>query len=132
MMVVICLMCMLSWLSSLSNWSIQVHAKDHNSFMNKHLKVAAAHWNPFVIFYCNGKEMDPSDECLDESNQTLGGALWELLQLVKQARNVTYSILRPPKQEWGICYSKNNCTGMIGMVYRKEADFALGTRISLV
>ena len=70
--------------------------------------------------------MDGADKCPDKDNETYGGALWELLKLVKQARNVTYSILRPQSSHWGICNSQDNCTGMIGMVNRNEVDFALG------
>ena len=93
---------------------IEVQAKGQNSLMNKHLTVAAEHWSPF--FTIEG----------DTDNQTYGGALWDLLKLIKVARNVTFSIVRPPKEEWGVCHDKNNCTGMIGMVNRKEVDFALG------
>ena len=106
--------------------AIQVPATGHNSFLNKHLKVAADTWNPFIIFYCNEKEMDYTDECSDKGNMTYGGALWDLLKLIKQARNVTFSIVRPPTYSWGYCYGANNCTGMIGMVNRGEVDFAIG------
>ena len=57
---------------------------------------------------------------------TYGGALWELLKLIQHAQNVTFSILRAPDHEWGVCYAKDNCTGMIGVINRKEADFAIG------
>ena len=105
----------------------QVHATGHNSLRNKHLKVAAEHYSPYMIFYCNGKEMGGADKCPDRGNLTYGGALWELLNLVKLARNVSVSILRPPTPTWGYCHGINNCTGMIGMVNRREVDFALGT-----
>ena len=113
-----------------STLAIQVPAKGHNSFLNKHLKVAAETWNPFIIFYCNEKVMDYTDECSDQGNMTYGGALWDLLKLIKQARNVTISIVRPPTYSWGYCYGVNNCTGMIGMVNRGEVDFALGIFLS--
>ena len=109
---------------------IQVQAIGYNSLLNKHLKVAAYPWNPFIIFYCNKKEMNETDECVDKRNETYGGALWDLLEIVKQARNVTFSILRPSTSEWGYCNGVNNCTGMIGMVNRREVDFALGISIS--
>ena len=105
---------------------IQVDAGGHDSLLNKHLKVAAEPWSPFIIFFCNEKEIDYTEECPDKGNLTYGGALWELLKLVKQARNVTFSILRPPTPTWGFCHGANNCTGMIGMVNRREVDFALG------
>ena len=109
-----------------STLAIQVPAIGHNSFLNKHLKVAADPWNPFIIFYCNEKEMHYTDECSAKGNLTYGGALWDLLNLIKLARNVTFSIVRPPTHTWGYCYGVNNCTGMIGMVNRREVDFALG------
>ena len=109
-----------------STLAIQVPAIGHNSFLNKHLKVAADPWNPFIIFYCNEKEMHYTDECSAKGNLTYGGALWDLLNLIKLARNVTFSIVRPPTHTWGYCYGVNNCTGMIGMVNRGEADLAIG------
>ena len=125
-MLVICFMHVFTIASSMG---IRVPSEGHNSLLNKHLKVAASPWKPFIIFYCNGKEInDKDDDCPDKGNQTYGGALWELLKLVKHARNVTYSILRPPRSEpgWGTCNANDNCTGMIGMVNRNEVDFALG------
>ena len=122
-MVVIYFLCVFAMASTMGS---QFPGKGHNLLLNKHIKVAAVPWSPFIIFYCNEEKMDRTDECLDKGNETYGGALWELLKLVKHARNVTYSILKPPTLEWGICYSPNNCTGMIGMVNRREVDFALG------
>ena len=115
--------CMVALASTITN---QVLATDNNPLVNKHLKVAAEHFKPYIIFYCNGKEMEGADKCPDKGTMAYGGALWELLKLVKSARNVTISILRPPTPSWGYCHGVNNCTGMIGMVNRKEVDFALG------
>ena len=73
--------------------------------------------------------MGVTDTCSDRGRMTYGGALWELLKLVQLSQNVTFSILRPPKlskPKWGDCYGLNNCSGMIGMVNRREVDFALG------
>ena len=67
-----------------------------------------------------------NESCDDEGSLTYGGALGDLLRFIQHARNVTVSILRAPDGEWGVCYGKDNCTGMIGMVNRKEADFAIG------
>ena len=113
-----------------STITTQALATGNNPLVNKHLKVAAEHFKPYIIFYCNGKEMEGADECPDKGKMAYGGALWELLKLVKSARNVTISILRPPTPSWGYCHGVNNCTGMIGMVNRKEVDFALGIFIS--
>ena len=49
-----------------------------------------------------------------------------LLRLIELSRNVTFSIMRPWPASWGSCFGPNNCTGMIGMVNRREVDFALG------
>ena len=101
-------------------------ATGHNSLLNKHIKVAASPFNPLFIFYCNEKKMVGRDECSNNMT-TYSGALWDLLKLVKLARNVTFEILRPPSPPtWGYCYGENNCTGMIGMVNRREVDFAIG------
>ena len=114
-------------LSTLANLRTQVFAKRHTPLQNKHLRVAAELWSPFIIFYCNGKEMrDETDECLEKDKMSYGGALWDFLNMVKLTRNVTFSILRPPTPTWGYCHAMNNCSGMIGMVNRREVDFALG------
>ena len=107
----------------------QIHAATgHDSLLNKHLKVAAEPWKPFFVFYCpDGKEKTLNENCADEGDETYGGALWDFLKFIQRARNVTFSILRAPDKAWGVCYEKNNCTGMIGMVNRGEVDFAIGT-----
>ena len=107
---------------------IQGHSMGRNSLLNKHLKVAALHHSPLFIFYCDGREMKRSevDECHDNGNITYGGILWNILKFVKHARNVTFSIVKHPTFSYGNCYVVNNCTGLIGMVNRKEVDFALG------
>ena len=107
-------------------WGNQVLATGHNSLMNKHLKVAAVRFSPFIIIYCHGEEINELDECPDKGNMTYGGVMWDLLKFVHQARNVTFSILHPPIRNWGYCYGVNNCSGMIGMVNQREVDFALG------
>ena len=103
----------------------QTTAIRRNSLQNSHLKVAAEPWRPFFVFYCDGTEISWNENC-DKGVMTYGGALWDLLKLIQHAQNVTISILRAPDHEWGVCYGKDNCTGMIGMVNRKEADFAIG------
>ena len=100
-----------------------------NPLLNKHIKVAAETWNPFIIFFCNGKEISYKDKCHD--NMTYGGAVWEIFKLVKLARNVTFTIVRPDKYRWGDCNSPTDCDGMIGMVNRGEVDLAIGLLIAL-
>ena len=91
----------------------EVPVEKHNNLFNEHIKVAAVPFSPFIMFYCNGKEIDNTYECLDKDDLTFGGALWDFLKVVKILRNVTFSIVSPPTPTWGICYQVNNCTGMI-------------------
>ena len=111
---------------TLANFGMLVEAKGHGALLNKHHKVAAENWSPFFIVYCNEKMVSRVADCPDKENITYDGVLWEFLNMVKLARNVTFSILSPPTNTWGYCHTMNNCTGMIGMVNRKEVDFALG------
>ena len=110
--------------------NLDTHAKRNRSLLNRHLKVAAVPWSPFIMFYCNEKEMKDVKDCSEKGNITYGGALWDFLNMVKHERNVTFLVLSPPTPTWGYCHGKNNCSGMIGMVNRKEVDFALGTKSS--
>ena len=89
-------------------WSLKDKA-----LSNKHLKVVAVLWDPFLIPGENGK---------------YGGILWELLMFMKQAKNLTYTIVGCCDDAWwgGTCYDSDNCTGMVGVVNRHEADIALG------
>ena len=109
----------------LASANFNTYAKSNPSLLDRHLKVAAVPWSPFIMFYCNEKEMGDAEDCTDKGNITYGGALWDILTMVKLKRNVTFSVLSPPTPTWGYCHGKN-CTGMIGMVNRKEVDFALG------
>ena len=51
--------------------------------------------------------------------------MWELILLMKDIRNLTITVVTGDGT-WGFCYNESNCTGMIGMVNRKEVDFAIG------
>ena len=59
-------------------------------------------------------------------NATSSGVMWELILFMQHARNFTFTITRPPNYDWGTCSGSSNCSGMIGLVNRKEADFAIG------
>ena len=51
--------------------------------------------------------------------------MWELLLLMKKTRNLTITVVTGDGT-WGLCYNESSCSGMIGMVNRKEVDFAIG------
>ena len=52
--------------------------------------------------------------------------------IMKQAKNISFTVVGPSDGLWGgTCYSSNNCSGMIGMVNRKEVDMALGTKVTM-
>ena len=115
--------------STLATFGLQIQSGSQNHLQNRHLKVAALPVSPFMEFLCNGKRLHSGDVCPNKNDVAYGGALWELLKLVKQARNTSFSILKPLHYNFGVCYGENNCTGMIGMVNRAEVDFALGSFI---
>ena len=78
-------------------------------------------------FEWNGWTEDYQIECPNNEEKIFKGAFWELLVFIQQARNCTFSLIKSIDLIWGgECYDSNNCTGMIGMVNRKEVDFALG------
>ena len=118
--------CSLCFFSILPTTIAQVVATSHNSLLNKNLKVAAETWNPFIIFFCNGREISWVEKCSNKDHMTYGGAVWEIFKLVKLARNVTFTIVRPDEYRWGDCKSPTDCDGMIGMVNRGEVDLAIG------
>ena len=111
-----------------------ISAMMHNALTNKHLKVAASPWRPFLMWKCpnHTKWYGWTDEwevdCPNNEEKLFSGAFWELLAFIQQARNCTFELVKSVDSLWGgYCYSSNNCTGMIGMVNRREVDFALGT-----
>ena len=52
-----------------------------------------------------------------------------MLESLRRTLNFSTTIVRPVDHAWGV-YDQENQTwnGMIGMVYREEADFALGNQ----
>ena len=103
------------------------HRGTNNGIFNKELKVAGESWPPYWIIYCpDGTEKQFLQDCATIGDMSYGGVMWELLLLMQRAKNVTFTHMIPPDLSWGNCYSKNNCTGMIGMVNRGEVDFAIG------
>ena len=123
---------------------------------NKHLRVVVVPWKPFLTWKCpthtgyrdwwsrevnggkdrvyyaktsgtSGGRSNGTVECPNGEDRMYSGILWELLMFMKQARNLTYTIVGMDDAWWGgTCYDSNNCTGMVGSVNRHEADIALG------
>ena len=85
---------------------------------NKHLIVEGEYWYPFLYF----------DK--DEDGKTINhkGIMWDLLLFMQKARNFTFTFVSEADNVWGHCRSMNNSSGMIGMITRKEVDFALGNK----
>lgn len=98
-----------------------------SSLRNRHLRVAGEYWAPFLMWECPGYGYNWETDCPNERTG-YAGALWELLLFMQHATNFTFTMvhLDPHSLEWGKCLAINNCTGMVGMVNRKEVDFALG------
>ena len=102
-------------MESIHKWIVIVaallyHCKAHE-LSNRHLKIAYSEWVPFLM-------VDRDARCT--------GIVGELLNFMQRARNVTFTLVEEPGGVWGNCEDANNCTGMIGMVNRKEVDLALG------
>ena len=125
---------------------------------NKHLKIVAVPWKPFLVWKCPHTEfvdwwqidkdyaknwkmedvyygdthlqklgIENSTQCPNGEDRMYGGILWEFLMFMKQAKNLTYTIVAIDDAWWGgTCHDTNNCTGMVGSVNRQEADIALG------
>ncbi|XP_064099395.1 uncharacterized protein LOC135210426 [Macrobrachium nipponense] len=54
------------------------------------------------------------------------GPVLTLLDTLAMKINFTYNLVRPPDGSWGMRRPDGSWTGMVGMVYRKEVDMALG------
>ena len=52
--------------------------------------------------------------------------MWHVLQHLATSLNFTYDMVRPPDGKWGVKIGEGEFNGMVGMLHRKEADFALG------
>ena len=97
---------------------------------NRHLRVVAVPWRPFLMWKCprdKSWSVEWETDCPDGEARLYNGILWHLLMFMSQAKNLTYTMMGIDDDWWGgTCYEVNNCTGMVGRVNRKEADFALG------
>ena len=96
----------------------QVSTSKQLTLSNKHLVVAIEPWPPAIVLHSH------------ENGTITCSGMCEIMEYIKKARNCTYKIIRSPDGLWGHCYGINNCTGMLGLVNRKEADFALGLKLT--
>ena len=92
-----------------------VTSATHMRMTNKHFKIAAIHRPPFLIA-----------KTLPGGQNILSGQNGDAINFWQYARNFTYTLVKPKDGLYGACLGPNNCSGLIGMVQRKEVDFALG------
>ena len=64
---------------------------------NKHLRIAAEPWPPFLSVYClNGQEKtllwDWEADCPAGEERVMDGFMWELLLFMKERRNFTFTL----------------------------------------
>ena len=93
----------------------QGSCKEQMTMFNKHFKIGAVPRPPLAVI---SKDKNGQD--------IVGGLLGKILDYLKGARNCTFKVVVPDDGLWGNCYGKNNCSGVIGLVDRKEVDFAIG------
>ena len=94
----------------------QVSAARQTTLTNKHLRVGIVPAPPYIILH------------QDDNGQTrISGLVGDLIDNIQKARNCTFTAVIPPDGQWGDCYGNNSCTGMIGLVNRREVDFSLGS-----
>ena len=94
--------------------------KPLRALSKSHFIVAADDWSPFF-------EVDTSSK-----DTHYRGVMLQLLEYVQKSLNFTYEIRRPSDGQWGYVTKNGSVTGMVGMVSRKEVDFALGMCQSFV
>ena len=80
-----------------------------------HLKVAGETWEPWFLI------TEHSDGSLSYS-----GVMWLVLQHLASVMGFTFEMVRPPDGKWGVKTAEGPWNGMLGMLERGEADFALG------
>ena len=90
-----------------------------------------APWKPFLQENCPYEKQ--ATVCSSGEDRTYSGIMWDLLMFMKQAKNLSYTMMGIDDDFWaGTCYGNDNCTGMVGRVNRNEADLALGLYIFII
>ncbi|TRY76579.1 hypothetical protein TCAL_10143 [Tigriopus californicus] len=84
----------------------------------KHMLVGAEDWPPWFLIN--------SFTSPNFTSFSYGGIMWDVLLQLSRSMNFTFSIIRPPDGKWGVLEANGSWNGMVGMVSRKEVDFALG------
>ncbi|XP_076038813.1 glutamate receptor ionotropic, delta-1-like [Oratosquilla oratoria] len=83
--------------------------------MVKHLVIGAEQWVPWLRISKSR-----------EGSNVYSGIMHDLLLSMSTALNFTYELRRPPDGLWGVGFPNGSWSGMMGMVKRREVDFALG------
>ena len=78
------------------------------------MRIAAETWQPWFLIE------EKSDGSLEYS-----GVMWLVLEHLASVLNFSYAMVRPPDGKWGV-KTDSGWNGMLGMLERDEADFALG------
>ncbi|XP_066973933.1 glutamate receptor ionotropic, delta-2-like isoform X2 [Macrobrachium rosenbergii] len=84
--------------------------------MPRHLIIGAEQWVPWIRITENA-----TTGTLEYS-----GIVYNILLALSQTMNFTYELRRPPDGLWGVGFPNGSWSGMLGMVKRREVDFALG------
>ena len=79
-------------------------AKKVYALSNKHLKIAYYEWEPMFKINKN-----------PDGSETYSGILGNLVLLMQQRRNITFTLIKEPNGMWGNCQGNNNCTGMMAV-----------------
>ena len=101
----------------------QASSGGQRSLRNTHLKIGAVVTPPFLVMNQDKDERD-----------VWSGLIWDFVEYMQEARNVSVTVISPVDWLWGHCYGSedcsgvgcNNCSGMIGQVNRGEVDLAVG------
>ncbi|XP_068216603.1 glutamate receptor 4-like [Palaemon carinicauda] len=79
------------------------------------IKIAAETWVPYTIVTTN------ADGTID-----ISGPMGQVVDMFAQFFDVDYTLVRPPDGLWGAKQPNGSWNGMMGMVHRKEVEFAVG------
>ena len=93
-----------------------VKVRADNLLNGKSLRMAAENWDPWLTISKEG----------DGSKVVYSGIMASILEYLQHTLNFTTLLVRPPDGTWGAVDANGNWGGMIGLVKRNEADFALG------